>query len=76
MSVTVYTTPTCPYCAMTKEFLDKNKVKYTKVDVAADPKKAREMIDKSGQMGVPVIDANGTLIIGFDEGKLKETLKL
>ena len=76
MTIKVYTTPTCPYCTMVKEFLDKNKVKYQNIDVAADPANAREMIDKSGQMGVPVIDANGTMIIGFDEMKLKKALKL
>ena len=76
MAVNVYSTPTCPYCTMVKEFLDKDKVKYQNIDVAADPKKAKEMIEKSGQMGVPVIDVNGTMIIGFDEEKLRKALKL
>jgi glutaredoxin 3 len=76
MTIKIYTTSTCPYCTMVKEFLDKNKVKYQNIDVAADPANAKEMIEKSGQMGVPVIDANGTMVIGFDEEKLKKALKL
>jgi glutaredoxin 3 len=76
MTVTVYSTKTCPWCAKTKEFLKKNKVKFKEIDVGADQKAAQEMIKKSGQTGVPVIDANGTIITGFDEAKLKKALKL
>jgi len=75
MAVTIYSTPTCPYCKLAKEFLDKNKVNYKNVDVSKDPKAAQEMIDKSGQMGVPVIDIGGKPIIGFDQKALKAALK-
>jgi len=76
MAVVVYSTPTCPYCNLTKEFLKKNKISFRSVDVSQDEKAQAEMIKKSGQMHVPVIDANGTIILGFDEDKLRETLKI
>jgi len=76
MSVKIYTTPTCPWCHKTKDFFKENKVKYTEVNVAADKKGADEMIKKSGQMGVPVIDIDGEIIVGFDESALKKALKL
>ncbi|HLC71142.1 MAG TPA: glutaredoxin family protein, partial [Candidatus Nanoarchaeia archaeon] len=66
MSITIYTTPTCHWCKDTKAFLKKNKLKYTEKDVSADQKAAQEMIKKSGQMGVPVLDINGKIIVGFD----------
>lgn len=73
-TVTIYTTPTCIWCTRTKEFLKKNKVAYKEVDVANDIKAAHEMIEKSGQMGVPVIDVGGQIVIGFDEPRLKKLL--
>lgn len=76
MKVTVYSTPTCPFCKHVKEFLDEHNVEYTDIDVSADEVKAQEMIQKSGQMGVPVTDIDGELIIGFDEKKLKKMLNL
>jgi glutaredoxin-like YruB-family protein len=75
-NVTVYTTPTCPYCKMTKEFLREKNVEYTEIDVSADQAKAKEMIDKSGQMGVPVIDVDGKIIVGFDKKELADILGL
>lgn len=75
-NVIVYSTQTCPYCHMAKEFFDKNKVKYADIDVGVDQKKAREMIEKSGQMGVPVIDIDGTIIVGFDIPAIKQALKI
>lgn len=66
MSITIYTTPICHWCKDTKAFLKKNKLKYTEKDVSADQKAAQEMIKKSGQMGVPVLDINGKIIVGFD----------
>jgi len=74
--VKVYSTSTCPYCTMAKEFLRENKIEFEDIDVGADHEKAREMIEKSGQMGVPVIDVNGEIIVGFDKEKLKKALKL
>jgi glutaredoxin-like YruB-family protein len=76
MSVTVYSTPTCPWCQKTKEFLKANKVSFKEVDVSKDQKAAQTMVKKSGQMGVPVTDANGTIIVGFNETALKKALKL
>lgn len=76
MSVTVYSTPTCPYCVMAKEFLKKNKVAFKDVNVAANRKAAEEMIKKSGQLGVPVLDINGTVIVGFDKAAIQEALNL
>ena len=76
MSVTVYSTQSCPWCKKVKEFLDENKVKYSVKDVGTDQKAAQEMIKKSGQQGVPVSDINGEIVIGFDEEKLKKLLKL
>ena len=76
MAVTVYSTATCPWCAKVKEFLKENKVKFTNKDVGASKAAAKVMLEKSGQMAVPVIDVNGTIIVGFNEGKLKKALKL
>ncbi|MDO8463305.1 MAG: glutaredoxin domain-containing protein [bacterium] len=72
----VYSTPTCPYCKMAKEYFDEKGVTYEDVDVAADPGRADEMVKKSGQMGVPVIDIGGTIIVGFDKTKINATLGL
>ncbi len=76
MNVKVYSTPTCPWCAKTKEFLKANKIAFTDVDVSTDKKGTEEMVSKSGQMGVPVIDIDGKILVGFDEGKLKSSLNL
>ena len=76
MSVTVYSTPTCPYCHMVKDFLKANKVEFADINVAADSNAAKEMIKKSGQNGVPVLDLNGKIIIGFDKDAIKKALKL
>lgn len=76
MNVIVYFTPTCPFCKQTKAFLFEHKIDFIEIDVMADQDKAREMIQKSGQMGVPVIDINGEIVIGFDQKKLKELLKI
>jgi glutaredoxin 3 len=76
MSVIVYSTESCPWCKKAKEFLKANGISFVDKDVGADAGAAEEMVKKSGQRGVPVIDANGTIIIGFDEGKLKEVLKI
>lgn len=76
MSVKVYSTPTCPYCRKAKSFLDENNIEYEDVNVASDQAAAQEMITKSGQMGVPVIEVNGNIIVGFNELKLRELLEL
>lgn len=66
MSVKVYSTNTCPYCDMAKKYLSQKGVAYTDVNVGIDRNAAQEMIKKSGQMGVPVIDYDGTIIVGFN----------
>ncbi len=76
MDVKVYSTPTCPYCHMAKSFLKENNITFTDVDVAADQKAAKEMVEKTGQMGVPVIEVNGKFIVGFDKEALKRELRL
>ncbi len=73
-NVIIYSTPTCVYCNMAKTFFKANSVDFTEHNVAADLEKRKEMIDKTGQMGVPVIDAGGDIIIGFDEDRLKTSL--
>ncbi len=74
--IKVYSTPTCPWCIRAKEFLKEHKIKFEDIDVSRDTKAAHEMVKKSGQMGVPVIDANGEIIVGFDEAKIKRILKI
>ncbi len=74
--VTIYSTPTCHFCHMAKEFFTENKVAYTEYDVAADMEKRNEMIEKSGQMGVPVILIGSDLVVGFDEDTLRQKLGL
>lgn len=63
--VTNYSTPTCPYCVYAKDFFDERNVQYEDVDVSKDRERAIEMVQKSGQMGVPVIDINGSVVVGF-----------
>ena len=76
MEVTIYTTELCPFCKRTKEFFKEHNIKYSEKDVSEDEKAAEEMIKLSGHHGVPVIDVDGEIIVGFDEEKLKEALKL
>ena len=76
MSVTVYSTNSCPWCVKAKDFLKDNKVAFKEVNVAEDAKGLQDMEEKSGQRGVPVIDANGTIIVGFDRDALKAALKI
>ena len=72
--VTVYSTPTCPYCHMAKDFLKKHEVRFNDCDVSADSAKAEEMVKKSGQMGVPVIDIDGKIIVGYNVPEIKKAL--
>ncbi len=72
--ITIYSTPTCVYCNAAKAFFTKNNLKYTEHNVATDLEKRKEMIDKTGQMGVPVIDIGGEIVVGFNEEKIKSTL--
>ncbi len=74
MAVTVYSTPTCGYCRMAKNYLKEKNVAFTDYNVATNSEKAQEMVRKSGQMGVPVLDVNGKIIIGFDRGAIDQAL--
>lgn len=74
-TVTIYSTPTCHFCHAAKEYFDENKIEYTDFDVASDTEKRQEMIEMTGQMGVPVIRIDDDVVIGFDEGKVKELLE-
>ena len=75
-AVTIYSTPVCHFCQAAKEFFQENDIKYTEHDVASDAEKRAEMIEMTGQMGVPVIQIGDDVVIGFDEEKVKELLKL
>ena len=72
--VLVYSTLDCPYCVQLKQFLAENNIVFEGYDVASDHQKAEEMIAKSGQMGVPVLDIDGQIIVGFDRPKIKQVL--
>lgn len=75
-NVKVYSTPTCPYCKKAKEFLKQNNIQFEDIDVSADKAAAEEMVNKSGQMGVPVLDIDGTIIVGADMPAMKKALNL
>lgn len=72
--VTVYSTSTCPYCHMLKDFLKEKNIVFEDIDVGADPVKAKEMIKKSGQMGVPVTEIDGKIITGFNKEAISQEL--
>lgn len=74
MSVIIYSTPTCVYCKMVKKYFESQSVKFDDIDVSRDKEAAAEMIRKSGQMGVPVIDIDGTIIVGFDKDRIDSLL--
>ncbi len=73
-NVTIYTTSSCGYCKMAKEFFTANNVTYTEYNVGTDIEKRKEMIEKSGQMGVPVIFVDNEMTVGFDKTKLSSLL--
>jgi glutaredoxin 3 len=73
-TVTVYTTPTCSWCHAVKQHLNAHSVSFEEVDVAADMVRAREMVQKSGQYGVPVVDIDGEIVVGFDRGRINTLL--
>jgi len=73
-NVTIYSTPTCHFCQMAKEFFKENNISYTEHNVASDLEKRQEMVQKSGQMGVPVILVGDDMIIGFDQERLTSSL--
>jgi glutaredoxin-like YruB-family protein len=74
--VKVYSTPTCPWCHRAKEFLKELKVEFEEINVAENKEAAQEMVEKSGQRGVPVIEIDGEIIIGFNPDEIKKALKI
>ncbi|MDD3399539.1 MAG: glutaredoxin domain-containing protein [Candidatus Paceibacterota bacterium] len=72
--VRVFSTPACPYCVTLKEFLKENNIEFEDINVAEDAKAREEMINKTNQMGVPVVDIDGEIVIGFDKGKISSLL--
>jgi len=75
MNVVVYSTKTCPYCVMAKDYFKSKKISFKEIDVGADKNKAKEMIELSGQMGVPVIVIGKKVIVGFDKPAIDRALK-
>lgn len=75
MSVLVYSTPSCPYCKKVKSYLEDEGVDYEDIDVSENPEKQQEMVDKSDQMGVPVVDIDGEIIVGFEPDKIDAALE-
>ncbi|NLD47696.1 MAG: NrdH-redoxin [Clostridiaceae bacterium] len=74
MTVKVYSTPTCPWCTVAKKYLNSKNVFFEDLDVSSDRNAAAEMIQKSGQRGVPVLDINGTIVVGFDQNEIDRLL--
>ena len=74
--IRIFSTPSCPYCVTLKEFLKENNVAFEDIDVSQDQASLNEMIEKSGQTGVPVVDIDGQIIIGFDKEKIVKLLNI
>lgn len=74
MDITVYTTPTCPWCTRVKDYLNQKEVEYKEINVATDQSGAMEMVQKSGQRGVPVLDIDGNIVVGFDQTTIDKLL--
>ncbi|MDD3803462.1 MAG: glutaredoxin family protein [bacterium] len=74
--VKVYSTPTCPWCVRAKQYLSSKNIAYTDINVAVDRNAAMEMVKKSGQQGVPVIEIDGNIIVGFDQARIDSLLGL
>lgn len=76
MKVRVFSTKFCPYCVTLKQFLKEHNIEFEDIDVSENKAAAEEMIQKSGQMGVPVIDIDGQMIVGFEKEKIAKLLEL
>lgn len=74
--VKVYSTPTCPYCVTLKEFLKEHDIEFEDIDVSQDEEARDDIVEKSGQMGVPVVEIDGEIVVGFDKEKIKQLLKI
>lgn len=75
-NIKIYSTPTCVYCKMAKDFFAKHNIAYTESNVAEDDAAREEMVQKSGQLGVPVIDIDGQIFVGFDQRGITQALKI
>lgn len=75
MAIKIYTTPTCSFCTKAKTYFRENRIPFTEYNVARDQRKADEMLKKSGQTGVPVIEINGRVIVGFNKPEIEKALK-
>lgn len=75
-NIKIYTTNTCPWCTKVKNYLRSNNVNYEEVNVGLNRVAAMEMVTKSGQMGVPVLDIDGSIVVGFDKNKIDSLLNL
>jgi len=74
--IKVFSTPTCSFCIVLKTFLKDYNIEFEEINIAEDKEGAKEMIEKSGQMGVPVLDIDGEIVVGFDKKKIVELLKI
>jgi len=74
--IKVFSAPGCPYCLTLKEFLKQHDIEFEDIDVSKDENALKEMIEKSGQMGVPVIEIDGEIVVGFDKEKISELLNI
>jgi len=74
--IKIYSTPTCVYCKTLKGYLEKNNIDFQDIDISKNEKDLQEMIKASGQMGVPVVDIDGEIIVGFDKAKIDKLLKI
>jgi len=75
MAIKIYSTPSCGYCNKAKTYFKTNRIAFTEYNIASDQRKAEEMVRKSGQMGVPVIDINGRIIVGFNQPEIDRALR-
>ena len=75
MAVTIYSTPSCVYCKKAKDYFQQKRIPFTEYNVAQDLRRADEMVRKSGQMGVPVLDINGKIIVGFNQPEIEKALR-
>src|SRR3989344_3428485 len=75
-TIKIYSTPSCPWCKKAKAYLGEKGIEFTSIDVSSDEIAQKEMIEKSGQMGVPVLDIDGKIVIGFDKKKIDSLLRI
>ena len=74
--VRVFSTPSCPYCFTLKEFLKENNIQFEDIDVSVDQQSLTEMVNKSGQMGIPVAEIDGEIVVGFDKERISRLLNI